>query len=172
MELWAKRHSWENYLQNRQPGHPPYERIRGADAAHLAYGNELIVLPGGYVRPHLLLTDDCLLPAGCNHEGIVFTNERLIVGNMVKAILTAGKNGVAVKTDGTYKISYEGNWTLFSFGSHAVVYRPGNKETVCTYRPWLFAYVKAESHFCLRDLLMPALLALVKSESAQLTADY
>ena len=169
METWARKHSWDNYLQDRQGGHPPYERSRTSNPEHLCYGSDLIVLPGGYVPPHAVLATDCLLLAGCCAEGLVFTTERLIVGNLVSAISSAGVNGVAVKSDGTYKIGYEGNWELFSVGTHAIVYRPGNKHTVATYRPWVFAYVKAESNTCLRDLVMPALLALVRSERTPAT---
>ena len=43
-----------------------------------------------------------------------------------------------------------------------------------TFRPFCFAYIKAESNRTLRDLVMPALLALVRgnhTDTPLLTAD-
>ena len=57
---------------------------------------------------------------------------------------------------------------MFSIGSHELVYNPAKGAGQASYRPWLFAYIKSESHTNLRDLLMPALLALIQSQSAPL----
>ena len=91
MHAWAALHSWKRYVEARDGSHPPYLRSSSSDPEHLAYGSDLVVLPGG-----------------CSDQGVVFTTERLIVENLVEALLQAGDKGVAVKSDGTYKISYEG----------------------------------------------------------------
>jgi len=92
----------------------------------------------------------------------VFTTERLVVGNLVAAIKESGSRGVAVKCDGTYKISYEGDWNLFSVGTHAVRFDKHSRDVVHSYRPFVFAYIKGESNSTLRDLVMPSLLRLVR----------
>ena len=92
----------------------------------------------------------------------MFTTERLLVGNVVSAVKSTGARGVAVKCDGTYKISYEGDWNLFSLGTHAVRYEKTSHDVVHSYRPFLFAYIKGESDYTLRDLVMPCLLNVVK----------
>jgi hypothetical protein len=109
--------------------------------------------------------------AGCIEQGIVFTTERLIVGNIVPAIHGGGPRGVAVKCDGTYKVGYEGDWNLFAIGTHAVVWNQQSFKNVHTFRPFCFAYIKAESNVTLRDFAMPALLALVRCACRLLTAD-
>ena len=91
----------------------------------------------------------------------MFTCERLIVDNLVAAINADEGRGIAVKCDGTYKVGYEGGWSLFSLGTHAVKYNQRVGQVVHAYRPFVFAYVKSESNNTLRDLLMPSLLALV-----------
>ena len=105
------------------------------------------------------------MATGCNDQGIVFSSERLLVGNLVSAIKAPGGGGVAVKCDGTYKLSYEGDWNLFSVGTHAVKYKNSVHHVVHSYRPFLFAYIKGESDYTLRDLVMPSLLALVRGTS-------
>ena len=92
----------------------------------------------------------------------MFSSERLLVGNLVSAIKAPGGGGVAVKCDGTYKLSYEGDWNLFSVGTHAVRYEQQTHDVVHSYRPFLFAYIKGESDYTLRDLVMPSLLRTVR----------
>jgi len=155
---WASAHSWKTYLTERDGTHPPYaQSTRGED---LGRGHDIIVLPEG----------TCLFPSGsacnscvgCTEEGLVFTTERLLVGNLVAAIKECGHRGVAVKCDGTYKISYEGDWNLFSLGTHAVRYDKHSRDVVHSYRPFVFAYIKGESNATLRDLVMPSLLRIVR----------
>ena len=98
---WARAHTWGEYLAAREGEDAPY--TTDSPDAHIGKGHDLVVLPGG-VDAH----------------GVVFTSERLIAGNLIPAIEEGGVKGIAGKTDGTYKISYEGGWELFSIGTHAV----------------------------------------------------
>jgi len=66
------------------------------------------------------------------------------------------------KADGTYKISYEGGWELFSIGTHAVKYDKSKGHVSHTFRPFVFAYIKSESNKNLHDLVLPSLLRLVE----------
>ena len=67
----------------------------------------------------------------------MFTNERLLVGNIVPMVHSCNgardlamlhgapwirEQGVAMNGDSTYKIGYEGGWELAGFFTHAVKY--------------------------------------------------
>ena len=96
---WARRHSWGEYLVDRDGDDAPYTRLSPDE--DLGKGHELVVLPDG-VSAH----------------GVVFSSERLIMGNLIPAIEAGGDRGVDGKSDGTYKIGYEGGWELFALGTH------------------------------------------------------
>jgi len=166
MQVWAQAHAWAAYVRDRDTSHAPYSSESPLE--HAGLGFDLIVLPHGGATCCLATTT---LWAGCCEEGIVFTTERLIVGNIVTAIHGAGARGVAVKCDGTYKIGYEGGWNLFAIGTHAVVWNQQSFKNVHTFRPFCFAYIKAESNNTLRDFAMPALLHLTQGGRPPRTVD-
>ena len=95
----------------------------------------------------------------------MFSSERLLIGNLVSAIKAPGCRGVAVKCAGTYKLSDEGDWNLFSVRTHAVRYEQQSHDVVHSYPPFLFAYIKGESDYTLRDLVMPSLLRTVRGDN-------
>ena len=96
---WARTHDWGEYLSERDGEDPPYGEDSSVD--NVGKGHDLVVLPGG-VSAH----------------GVVFSSERMIVANLLTAL--EDPQGIAGKSDGTHKISYEGGWELFSIGTHAV----------------------------------------------------
>ena len=146
MKSWAAAHSFEKYLEQRRTTKaPPLGRT--SDPEHAGKGHELFVLPNGV-----------------SEDGIVFMSERLLIGNLVDAIKTYGEGGVAMKSDGTHKVSYVGDWILFSVGTHTVVEDDKTRKVVHKYRPFCFAYIKAESDSTLARLVMPSLLATVARE--------
>ena len=148
MKAWATKHSFESHLDQRGKGDERYPPLgSNTDPAHSGRGHDLFVLPWGV-----------------SEEGIVFSSERLIVGNLVSAITTFGEGGIAVKSDGTYKICYLDNWVLFSVGTHTVVWDPKTQKVVHKYRPFCFAYIKAEADSTLQRLVMPSLLGIVARE--------
>ena len=98
---WARTHAWGEYLSERDGEDPPYGEDSSVD--NVGKGHDLVVLPGGV-----------------NAHGVVFSSERLIAGNLITALQEGGVKGIAGKSDGTHKISYEGGWELFSIGTHAV----------------------------------------------------
>jgi len=154
MISWGNKHSFERYVAQRDD-HPPLGRRVVVDTAGL--GHDLFVLPGGV-----------------SAQGIVFSDERIIIGNLVTAIEQFGEAGIAVKSDGTWKIGYHGGWSLFAIGPHAVVWDSKVLKVVHKFRPFCFAYIKGESDDCLVGLVMPALLGVVAGEHRAprpLTAD-
>ncbi len=90
---WAHNHSWSNYLASRAKLDDTEKAPKGANVREEGHlGHDLFVPPDG-----------------CSNQGdvIVFTSERLVVGNLVPAVKMSSPDssaGCSICCDGTYKV--------------------------------------------------------------------